>query len=202
MKKTLKITMVMMLVLAFVFSTVACGAGTKTVTGAVNNHNNQGDQNTPTPDPAKPTPTTDPAATPTPVVAKVNGYPFVYKGVNICIDDNSAETILAIGNPMSTFEAASCAFDGKSYTYSYNGFQFETYEKDGKHLIFAITILDDMTATPEGIKLGATKDQVIKAYGNGGEITDKTMIFKKDNMNIMFILKDDKVASIQYSLTL
>lgn len=203
MKKLFKLTIAMLLVMTFVFSAVACGAGSNTVTGTVNNNTNQGGkQDTPTPDPANPNPTNAPDTTGTPGQSKVNGYAFVYKDVNICIDDDSAQTILAIGNPISSFEAASCAFEGKSYTYSYDGFEFETYENGGKNLIFAITILDDMTSIPEGIRIGSTKDQVTAAFGTNGEISDNTMTYKKDNMYIMFIIKEDKVISIQYSLIL
>ena len=55
-------------------------------------------------------------------------------------------------------------------------------------------------ATPEGIAIGATKDQVVTAYGtpNSESATALSYLDTAKKVTLQFLLRDGKVTNIQY----
>ena len=107
----------------------------------------------------------------------------------------------ALGTPPSgTYEALSCAFEGKDTFYYYDGFTLQTYEKDGKKYIYTITLEDDTVNTAEGIKIGDSFAAVTKAYGTDYVAAGNTYAYSKDKMTLTFVMNNDKVSTISYSL--
>jgi len=125
-----------------------------------------------------------------------DGYAFVDGGISIGIDMEYES--LGLPAAKSVFEAPSCAGQGISYIYNYGSYEIETYPLDDKNLIGYITIKDDMVATPEGIDVSMTKDDVIRVYGAGEE--DGSMItYKKGTMKLNFIFDEaGNIVSIEY----
>ncbi len=77
------------------------------------------------------------------------GFVFVYGDTEIQMGHLMSEYLDALGEPISYFEAASCAFDGLDKMYSYNSFQITTYPVGDKDYVGSITFLDDMIETKE-----------------------------------------------------
>lgn len=129
---------------------------------------------------------------------KTNGYVFTYDGTEVNVDADASVYVEKFGETSSYYETPSCAFDNLDKFYTYQGFEIDTYYSDGKDLVLSVVLLDDTVSTTEGICIGDAKDKVASVYGEPGESTDTSATYKKDNMKLVFIFKDDVVAAIEY----
>lgn len=131
-----------------------------------------------------------------------DGYLFTVKGVTIAMDADAAPILEQLGEAASYFESTSCAFEGLDKTYTYNGFELDTYPTGDKDYVSAVVLKDDSVSTPEGICIGDSRDKVLQAYPDGGTEEGGMIIYKKGDMKLCFILKEDEVASIEYRSTI
>ena len=130
-----------------------------------------------------------------------DGYVFVAKnGVEIAIGAELDPIIDEMGKYINYDEAPSCAGQGISKFYTYAGIDIESYEEDGEHYVYMITLIDDTVKTKEGIRVGDKKDEVIKAYGDPTEEESDGLYYESGNMCLQFILRNGKVSQIQYVL--
>ena len=130
----------------------------------------------------------------------VGGYTFtVSKADNyvVAIDDDMADVLKALGEPLSFFEAASCAFEGMDKTYTYSGFVITTRPDGEKDYVNSIRLTDDSVVTPEGVYIGCSADDVTAAYGEGSR-TENVISYTKGNTAMNFVLEGGKVISIEY----
>jgi hypothetical protein len=146
--------------------------------------------------PTGPAATGNPTATPT---ASNDGYTFVVKGATIAMHAEVAPILAKLGDPKEYFEAPSCAFQGIEKTYAYAGFKLTTYELDGVDHVASVLILDDSVATPEGVFMGATLDEVTKAYGGQYAQNLGLYTYTSGKMTLAFLLENGKVTSIEYA---
>lgn len=115
----------------------------------------------------------------------------------IKIDQNMADVLAAIGEPLSYFEAASCAFEGLDKTYTYAGFVITTRPDGDKDYVNSVFLTDDSVMTPEGLFIGSSAQDVIGACGETNK-TDTLISYTDGNTSLNFILKDGNVISIEY----
>jgi len=134
-----------------------------------------------------------------PAASGGKGYVFENDGITIGVDVDMAPIADALGEPKSIFEEPSCAAQGTAYLYTYPGFTVNTYPDGETNLVGYITLKDDTVATPEGIDLSKTRDDVIAAYGDNYEEDDKKISYSKDGMTLNFIFSGDDLASIEYT---
>lgn len=125
-------------------------------------------------------------------------YVFVYDGMELSVNEEIESVVAKLGEPVSYYEAASCAFEGLDKIYTYSSFQLDTYPQDGKDMLASIYFKDDLVETKEGISLYMTKDDMITAYGEAATVNDNEYIYEKGNGRLRFILKDDEIISIEY----
>lgn len=114
------------------------------------------------------------------------------------IDQNMADVLAALGEPLSYFEAASCAFEGLDKTYTYAGFIITTRPDGEQDFVNSVRLTDDSVMTPEGVYIGVTPDAVIAAYGEAAEQTDTLIRYTDGNTSLNFTLQDGAVISIEY----
>lgn len=133
-----------------------------------------------------------------PAASGGQGYVFESDGITIGVDMDMAPIADALGEPKSIFEEPSCAAQGTAYLYSYPGFEINTYPDGEDNYVGYISLKDDTVATPEGIDLSKTKDDVIAAYGDDYEEDDKKITYTKDGMTLSFIFSGDDIAAIEY----
>lgn len=131
--------------------------------------------------------------------SELKGYVFEYNGVKIGMDMEAAPIISALGEPVSYFEAASCAFEGLDKTYGYGSFELDTYEVNGKDYIAGVFFCDDLIETPEGVCLFETKADMVSAYGEEYKEEFGMLVYEKEGTKIKFILEGDEITSIEYS---
>ncbi|MBO4325847.1 MAG: hypothetical protein J5950_01075 [Clostridia bacterium] len=126
-----------------------------------------------------------------------NGYVFKHGDVTVIMNAPAADIIAALGTPRSYYEEPSCAFEGMDKTYSYGSFDVTTYTEGGADYISGVVLWDDSVETPEGLYIGAKAADVTKAYGV--DAAGKTNVsVTRGKSNIIILLKDDTVTSIQY----
>lgn len=129
------------------------------------------------------------------------GYVFVHNGVTVEMDAEASAVVEALGEPDSYFEAASCAFEGLDKTYTYSGFEVDTYPAGDEDRISAVIIKDDSVATAEGVRIGDSLEKLQEAYGSESSKEGGLLVYAKDGMELCFILQDDAIVSIEYMST-
>lgn len=136
-----------------------------------------------------------------PKEAAAKGYVFIYNDVAVEIDADAAPVVEGLGESVSYFEAASCAFEGLDKVYTYNGFELDTYPAGEEDRISAVVIKDDSVSTAEGVSIGDSLAKVEETYGSDGVSEGGMIVYQKDGMKLCFILQDDAVVSIEYRTT-
>lgn len=126
------------------------------------------------------------------------GYVFESNGVKIAVDMDMSAIADQLGEPDSYFEQPSCAAEGIAKIYTYSGFVIQTYPDGDRDLIACIILKDDSVATPEGIDLSMTKDDIIAAYGSDYEETDRSLVYEQGGGKLCFIMDGYNIASIEY----
>lgn len=126
------------------------------------------------------------------------GYTFDIEGVSIAMHAEASPILEKLGEPHNYFVAESCAFPGEEKTYTFNGFDLYTYEKDGVDYVAALVLLDDTVSTKEGLSLFATKDDVIHLYGN--DFTKKLDLYtyQENRSQLAILIEGNEVTSIEY----
>ena len=119
--------------------------------------------------------------------------------VKFGIGDDANEIIAALGEPMGTFEAESCAYQGKDYFYYYDGFELMANDFDGKLLITGITVDDDTVQIPQGVKIGMDIEEALALMDV--EHTDNGSVYKFTEGSTILRIRageDGTVAAIEY----
>lgn len=134
------------------------------------------------------------------VDAVSEGFIFNYKNISVSMNDDAKKLIKKAGKPKKKTNSKSCTVSGTDYTYKYKNFIIKTYKEDNSdnEYISSIELRTSKVATSEDIKIGSTKNDMIKAYGkNDGEFG--VYIYTKGKSILQFELdNDDKVKSIIY----
>ncbi|MCD8027168.1 MAG: hypothetical protein LUF02_00560 [Erysipelotrichaceae bacterium] len=128
------------------------------------------------------------------------GYVFEVNGTTIQLGEDADTVLEALGDPTDTFEAKSCAFDGYDITYYYSGFELQTSKPEGEdETVALIDLKDDTVETAEGIAIGSSYDDMVAAYGEG-EASGTQYVYTSGDTQIAFIIEENEVISITYSI--
>ena len=141
-----------------------------------------------------------PAQTSQTETAASRGYVLTVNNVTVEVDAEAAPIVEALGEPVSYFEAASCAFEGLDKIYTYNSFEIDTYPSQDRDLVSAVILKDDSIATAEGVCIGDSLEKLQEVYGEA-TLENGMLIYAKDGMKLCFIMQDDSVISIEYRST-
>lgn len=126
------------------------------------------------------------------------GYVFEYKGTAIKMNADMAALLTALGEADSYFESPSCAFQGMDKVYTYGSIVITTYPEGGKDYVYTVELKDDLVKTPEGISIGSSRSAVTAAYGTPAQESDTSLVFRKDDSELTFIIDGDSVKNILY----
>lgn len=126
------------------------------------------------------------------------GYWMAVKGTNVVMNAEMAPVVEALGEPDSYFESDSCAFQGKDKVYTYGSVKITTYPLEEVDYVYTVELMDDTVTTTEGVYVGASKDDVIAAYGEAATTSDTALIYEKDDSRLTFILEGGSVKNIVY----
>ena len=123
--------------------------------------------------------------------------------VKFGILDAADEVLSALGEPVSTFESNSCAYQGKDTVYYYDGFELTVHKLDGDDRIIGVKLTDDTVQTPQGLLIGMSETDCASVIdGLGGEKTGATVYTVKTGSTalIVGIGSDATVSSIEFAV--
>ncbi len=155
------------------------------------------------PEPTAPVQANDASAAPSqsagaPSAAEGSKYTFAVNGCKLPMNAEFGPFREYLGEPDSYFEAESCAFDGLDKTFDYPGFELVTYPVDGVDYISNIYFLDSTVATPEGITIGSTLEDMIAAYGEDPTEDLGLYQYTDGDTQLSFLVEDGEVRSVEY----
>lgn len=129
------------------------------------------------------------------------GYSFEVKGTAVTPGMKQDDLLAALGEADNTFEAPSCAGEGTDYTYTYGSVEITTVpNSQGVNEVSAIILKDDLASTPEGVSLFMSLEDMVAAYGDGYTQSGSAYNYVKGNVQLQFIVENDEITSIQYSI--
>lgn len=126
-------------------------------------------------------------------------YTFKYKKVTAKMNGKAKKLLKKAGKIEKKKVSKSCAYNGYDRTYLFKNFMVSTYSKSkkGAEYINCIKLRTSKVSTREGIKLGSSKNDVIKAYGqaknNYGVYT-----YTKGKSKLQIEITDNVVTAISY----
>lgn len=123
-------------------------------------------------------------------------FKFVYKGVDITPGKEFSKD--SIDETAGFTELQSCAFEGLDKVYTYESVEITTSEMKGKETIYCVYFLDDTLQTTEGIKMLDEKSKMIEVYGENYEETLNRHAYKTGKVELIFIIENDIITSIEY----
>lgn len=129
-------------------------------------------------------------------------FVFTSNGVEIKMNAEADPIVEALGEPVSTFEAPSCAFQGTDYIYTYDGFQINTYPLNDVNYVSSVVFMSDAVSTPEGLEIGKTKDDMIAAYGEDYTEEYDQYTYTRGDSQLVVLIEDGYISSIEYQAVL
>lgn len=130
---------------------------------------------------------------------KVDKYIFKSGSVEIVPGEDSSAVLSALGKENSYDEVdIGCGNNEVGKVYSYSGFKIQTYPDNSKDYVDTVTITNDSVSTPEGITIGSSREDVIKAYGDGYTEKSNGIVYIKDKTMLSFVIRDGAVTSVVY----
>ena len=84
--------------------------------------------------------------------------------------------------------------------YSYNDIEIETYLDDEAERVKSFWFTSNKYNTNEGIRIGDSVDKMIYVYGDKYYYDNNTYTYKLNNSSLSFIVENDIIKGIEYSL--
>ncbi len=127
-----------------------------------------------------------------------NEYKLNYKNTTLKVGEAFKSD--NIGTPKNVIEAEGCAGVGAEREYIYDGISIYTYETESGEIITWISLTDDSVSTPENIKVGDSKTDLEKAYGDALSYDNESVaVCRSGNTKLAFELREGYIVKIQYS---
>ena len=149
---------------------------------------------------ATPEPEAAPATEPEGEPAPAPELYFESKGVRMEPWMEAAPVLAALGDPIGSFEADSCAYIGKDLFYWYPGFELTVNEVEGVDRITAITVADDTVTIPQGLRIYDDEEKLLDILG--GEEVNGLYTYQNGETLLLIQVKEAegsrRIASIEY----
>lgn len=131
---------------------------------------------------------------------------FAVNGVTVALDAEASSIIAALGTPIASAETNSCFGDGKDKVYEYTSFKVQTYSSKGTDYILSVEIYndaDETVATPEGVRVGSSAEDVLSKLGEPSNRNDGQIVYLNASAKtkLQILLRDGAVTNIQYLKT-
>lgn len=124
-----------------------------------------------------------------------------YKSVKIELGADAGAVLSALGEAKSSSPMGNCGGLGTLTKYTYDSVEIYVLESDGKASIDQITLMDDAINTSEGVGIGSSLDEVLKACGDGhSKKTDTNITYTSGTKNLVFQFRDGSVVGIDYRM--
>lgn len=129
-----------------------------------------------------------------------DGFYYIDTGVELGVNcgEGLINKVKEQGYNYKYYEAQSCAYQGLDMFYTFDSFEVMVNTIDGHNVITAISLLDDLTQTAEGLKIGDSLSRLIELYGDAYTQNGDIYKFTKDGTALSILIKNGKVSSIEY----
>jgi len=131
-----------------------------------------------------------------------SGFSLPLRGTVVHMNQDIAEVITALGEPLGVHISPSCAFDGYDRIFLFPGVQIHTFPQGERDFVHIISVMDDSVVTEGGIFLGSEWHDVLDAYGQTYEQEFSKFTFNRNGTNLSFFVENDMVIAITYELVL
>ena len=126
---------------------------------------------------------------------------FESRGVRIEPMMAADPVLSALGEPIGTFEADSCAYIGKDIFYYYPGFELTVNEVEGTNRITAVSVVDDTVITPQGLRIYDEEEKLLSLLG--GTVENGVYTYHSGRTLLLIQVKaagDDvrRIATMEY----
>ncbi len=132
--------------------------------------------------------------------ANTSNSPFyvVYKEVRIELDKKADGVLEKLGKAKYEDNLGDCGGIGVQMKYTYDDITVNTLkEKDGE-VIHKIAFITDIVSTPKGISIGSTESAVKEAYGEPTSAENGKLIYKSNDLELEFTVKNEVVSAVNY----
>ena len=129
---------------------------------------------------------------------EASAFVFVSNGVEVKMNAEADPIVEALGEPISSYDAPSCAFQGTDWIYTYDGFQLNTYPLDDVNYVSSVVFTSDAVATPEGLEIGGTREDMIAAYGEDYTEEYGMCTYTRGDSQLAILFGDGAITSIEY----
>ena len=129
-------------------------------------------------------------------------FVFTSNGVEIRMNAKADPVVAALGEPISTFESPSCAFQGTDYIYTYDGFQLNTYPLNDVNYVSSVVFTSDAVATAEGLEIGGTLEDMVAAYGEDYTEAYGEYTYTRGDSQLAVLIEEGTITSIAYQAVL
>ena len=134
-------------------------------------------------------------------------YSLTVEGESFRCMDNITQVTAALGEGYDYAEGKSCAYDGLDQTYTYETATFYTSPLEEGDMVSEIYTNSPQVQTEAGIAVGATRDEVVAAYGEPDSDDGSLMVYRgpgeagtADGADLCFELTGDEVTGIFLTL--
>lgn len=94
---------------------------------------------------------------------------FAYRDVVMAPMMEAAPVLAALGEPLHSFEADSCAYQGKDLFYAYPGLELTVNEVEGAERITVLRVTDDTVTIPQGLRIYDEEEKLLSTLGGTGD---------------------------------
>jgi len=124
-------------------------------------------------------------------------------GTRYYLDMDILDVIAVLGDDYDFAQSISCEHDGYDKSFLYDGIEFYTYPLPHGDIVFEIFTTDPGASTTRGIRIGATAEEVLAAYGSDGVVNDFEIVYSLPacadfpvGASLCFDLRDGVVTAI------
>lgn len=127
------------------------------------------------------------------------GQAFVCGDVSVAPLEEAEAVLARLSEPLSTFEADSCAYQGKDYYYYFSGYELTVNEIEGVKRVTAISLVDDTVKAefPGGLLgIGDTEETLLNVLG--GEPGQEYYEYTNDTMQVQVQLTEGVITALVF----
>ena len=96
----------------------------------------------------------------------IDGYAFSHNSVLVQPTAPADDSRTLLDQALETGEAPSCAFEGLDKVYYFDGFEIQSGLVNNVEMITGVILVDQTVETREGLRIGMSKDEMLRIYGD------------------------------------
>ena len=126
------------------------------------------------------------------------GYAMMDKDVVFGIGMDAEKVVAKLGACEPVITESCGDMGGDDYEYAYQDYIIYANNGGGAVRIYCVELISDLVSTPEKVAIGDDAKAVEAAYGEPTGKTDTSMSYDFSGMQLIFIMENGEVTSIQY----